>query len=155
MKGEGFMAKSKWRIVVILVMALFMLPVAFLHTAKAEIYENADTKWIDGGLFYKGDMNYPIWDTGTKRGKFLDVSSAYIKADYDNYYIIEVLSYEVDYGYAPDSEYLLQYRVDKANSLRSHYRTSGNWRPVGEDKMGWYMHSAMCSTIVKVGRRYW
>lgn len=143
------------RIMCGMLMALFLIPMTIPQTASAEIYENADTKWIDGGLFYKGDMNYPIWDTGMKSGKFLDVSSAYIKEDYDNYYIIEVLSYEVDYGHEPYSEYLLQYRVDKANSLRSHYRTSGNWRPVGEDKMGWYMHSAMCSTIVKVGRRYW
>lgn len=143
------------RIMCGMLMALFLIPMTIPQTASAEIYENADTKWIDGGLFYKGDMNYPIWDTGMKSGKFLDVSSAYIKEDYDKYYIIEVLSYEVDYGYEPDSKYLLQYRVDKADSKRSYYRTSGNWQPVGEDKMGWYMHSAMCSTIVKVGRRYW
>ena len=145
----------RWEMVLCLVMAFSAIPIIFSQTASAEIYENADTKWIDGGLFYKGNMNYPIWDTGTERGKFLDVSSSYIKEDYDTYYIIEVLSYEVDYGYEPDSEYLLQYRVDKANSKNSYYRTSGNWQSVGEDRMGWYMYSSMCNTIMKVGRRYW
>lgn len=149
------MRKKICGLICLFLMAVLIIPLAFTQTASAEIFENADTKWIDGGLFYKGNMNYPIWDTGEVRGKFIDVSSAYIKEDYDKYYIIEVLSYEVDYGYEPDSKYLLQYRVDKADSKRSYYRTSGNWQPVGEDKMGWYMHSAMCSTIVKVGRRYW
>ncbi len=67
---------------------------------------------IDGILFWHGDMNYPIYDSGNKFCNGLDLSSAYVANDDANELIIKVASVNfsftddvaVDYGNATFKE---------------------------------------------------
>ena len=56
---------------------------------------------IDGSLFWHGDMNYPIYDSGNKFCSGLDLSSAYVANDDADELIIKVTS--VTFSYTEDT----------------------------------------------------
>ncbi len=56
---------------------------------------------IDGILFWHGDMNYPIYDSGNKFCSGLDLSSAYVANDDADELIIKVNS--VTFNFADDA----------------------------------------------------
>ena len=56
---------------------------------------------IDGILFWHGDMNYPVYDSGNRFCNALDLSSAYVANDDENELVIEVTS--VTFSFADDA----------------------------------------------------
>ena len=93
----------------ILIMMVLALTVASLGNTNLPISFERSTSiayaspWqeIDGILFWHGDMNYPIYDSGNKFCNGLDLSSAYVANDDANELIIKVAS--VNFSFADDA----------------------------------------------------
>ena len=94
------------KILVMMVLALTVLslgntnlPLSFERCTS--IAYAAPWQEIDGILFWHGDMNYPIYDSGNKFCNGLDLSSAYVANDDANERIIKVAN--VNFSFADDA----------------------------------------------------
>ena len=93
----------------ILIMMVLALTVASLGNTNLPISFERSTSiayaspWqeIDGILFWHGDMNYPIYDSGNKFCNGLDLSSAYVAMDNEDELIISVAN--VNFSFADDA----------------------------------------------------
>ena len=110
----------------LLMMALMCVCVALavpMTNAEAYVIEE-----VDGVSCYHGDLNYPLWETGSKLGSVFDISSAFIEDENDSYAYIKVNEYMVHY----ETDYL---SLDGAREIRYNKRL-GQFAFQGAD--GWF-----------------
>lgn len=77
--------------------ALCVVLVSILFIVQMSLTEAAAIERVDGLMCWNGDVNYPIYSTGTSIGNALDVSSANIEAENDEFFIISVLDVAIEY----------------------------------------------------------
>ena len=125
---------------------LFVALVCFCACAAIpmqSVFADAQTvAKVDGVWCYHGDLNYPMWETGNQFGSALDVSSAYIKRETDQYFYIETLDYFVSYSddTITQQDTNLYFRFDKVTGVPEIYsRYHHNFRPVIPAGRGMFM----------------
>lgn len=77
--------------------ALYVIVVSILFIFNVSSTEAAAIERVGGLMCWNGDGNYPIYSTGTAIGNALDVSSANIETENDDFFIISVLDVVIEY----------------------------------------------------------
>lgn len=84
----------------------------------------------DGIVYWNGDTNYLIWDSGNHGGSCVDLSSAVMKIDNQSECLIAVLDYSVNYDKdTMSSKGVVQFREDKRKG-KLYFKVEGS-------KWGW------------------
>ena len=105
---------------------LLMVAAILISTSVFAMPQKGD----DGISYWDGDMNYPIWDSGSHGGSCIDLSSAVLKTDNASECRIEMLDFSVNYDTDSISPIgIVQFREDKGSG-RIYFKTENS-------KWGW------------------